>query len=80
MFGLQPGDILIIVIVALLLFGPNRLPEIVRSVGKGIREFQGALKEEPTRPSQQSTPAQPTKEAQTPSAEAQKPTGGEEKT
>ncbi len=79
MFGLQPGDILIIVIVALLLFGPNRLPDVVRSIGKGIREFQGAMKEEPKRPSQEPTAAQPAKEAQTPSAEIEKVTNGVEK-
>ncbi len=78
MFGLQPGDILIIVIVALLLFGPNRLPEIVRSIGKGIREFQGAMKEEPKRPSQPAAPTQP--KAQTPSAEGEKAMNGVEKT
>lgn len=44
-FGLQPLHLLVIVVVALLLFGPSRLPEIGRSLGKTIREFQSATKE-----------------------------------
>lgn len=45
MFGLQPTHILIIAIVALVFFGPSRLPELARSIGKSMREFQGAMKE-----------------------------------
>ncbi len=45
MFGLQPTHILIIVIVALLFFGPKRLPELARSIGKSMKEFQAAMKE-----------------------------------
>jgi len=33
----------LILIVALLVFGPKRLPELGRSMGKGIREFKGSL-------------------------------------
>lgn len=45
MFGLQPIHLLIIVIVAVLLFAPGRLPEAVRSLGKTVREFRVGLKE-----------------------------------
>ncbi len=45
MFGLRPEHILIIVIVALLIFGPARLPELGRSLGKAINEFRGATKD-----------------------------------
>jgi sec-independent protein translocase protein TatA len=45
MFGLQPTHLIIIVIVALIVFGPSRLPEIGRALGKTIREFQTATKE-----------------------------------
>ena len=34
------GEILVIVLVVLLVFGPNRLPEIMRSLGKAYRVFQ----------------------------------------
>jgi sec-independent protein translocase protein TatA len=40
MFGIQ--DIILILIVALLLFGPNKLPEIARSLGKATGEFKKA--------------------------------------
>jgi sec-independent protein translocase protein TatA len=45
MFGLQPIHLLIIVVVAILLFAPSRLPEAVRSLGKTVREFRVGLKE-----------------------------------
>ncbi|MEY3361146.1 MAG: hypothetical protein RL531_865, partial [Actinomycetota bacterium] len=37
---LGPLEILVVVIVALLVFGPNRLPEVARQVGRGIREVK----------------------------------------
>lgn len=56
-FGIQPLHILIVVVVALLVFGPRRLPEIGRYIGKTITEFrQGtqelteSLREEVSRP------------------------------
>jgi sec-independent protein translocase protein TatA len=42
MFGLQPIHILAIAVVALLIFGPSRLPEISRAFGRSIREFRDA--------------------------------------
>ena len=38
-----PGEIVILLIVALLVFGPKRLPEMGRSIGKGMREFKTSL-------------------------------------
>ena len=35
--------LIVILIVALLVFGPKRLPEIGRSLGKGMREFKDSL-------------------------------------
>ena len=41
MFGsIGPAELILIFIVALLVFGPKKLPEIGRSVGKAIREFK----------------------------------------
>jgi TatA/E family protein of Tat protein translocase len=40
MFGLGAGEILIILIVAFLLFGPKQLPEIGRQVGKAVKGFK----------------------------------------
>jgi sec-independent protein translocase protein TatA len=39
-FGLQPIHLVFIFVVALLIFGPKRLPEIGRGVGKAINEFR----------------------------------------
>lgn len=46
MFGnLGMWEMLVILFIVLLLFGARRLPEIGGSLGKGIREFKGSLKE-----------------------------------
>lgn len=39
-FGIQPIHIIIILIVALLIFGPSRLPDLGRSLGKALNEFR----------------------------------------
>jgi sec-independent protein translocase protein TatA len=45
MFGIQPLHIIIIVIVAFLIFGGNKLPELGRSAGKAISEFRKGTKD-----------------------------------
>lgn len=50
MFDISPIQILIVLVIALLVFGPKRLPEMGKSIGRGIREFKGAiLDDEPSR-------------------------------
>jgi sec-independent protein translocase protein TatA len=39
----QPTHLIFIFIVALLVLGPKRLPEVGRSLGKGLRDFKGAM-------------------------------------
>jgi sec-independent protein translocase protein TatA len=41
--NIGPLEIILVLIVALIVFGPKRLPELGRSMGKGIREFRGSL-------------------------------------
>jgi TatA/E family protein of Tat protein translocase len=45
MFGLGVGEILIILAFALIFIGPKKLPELAKSLGKGLREFQRAKDE-----------------------------------
>ncbi len=42
MFGLGFGEIVIILVLALVLLGPQRLPDVAKSLGKGLREFKKA--------------------------------------
>ena len=41
------GELLVILVVLLLLFGAKRLPEIGRSLGQSIQEFKRGMKEPP---------------------------------
>ena len=45
MFGLGMPELILILIVALLLFGPKRLPDLGRSLGRAIASFKEGLKE-----------------------------------
>jgi sec-independent protein translocase protein TatA len=40
----QPTHLLLILAIALLIFGPRKLPELGQGLGKGIRGFKDALK------------------------------------
>jgi len=41
--NIGPTEIIVVLVIALLVFGPRRVPELGRSVGKGIREFRETL-------------------------------------
>ena len=45
LIGIGWQEIVLIFLVLLLLFGAKRLPELARGLGKGIREFKGAVKD-----------------------------------
>ena len=56
-FGIGIWEILILLLVVLLVFGPKRLPEMGRSLGRGMREFKDSISgkdfeddDEPARP------------------------------
>jgi sec-independent protein translocase protein TatA len=40
--GMGTGEIIILVLVILLLFGAKRIPDLARGIGKGIKEFKNA--------------------------------------
>ena len=42
MFGIGAGEFIVILIVGLIVFGPSKLPEVGRALGKGLREFRKA--------------------------------------
>ncbi len=44
-FGIGLPEMVLILVIALLVFGPKKLPEIGRSVGKALRSFQDASKD-----------------------------------
>ncbi len=47
MMGLGMPELIVVLVIALLVFGAGKLPQVGSSVGKAIREFKGALEEKP---------------------------------
>jgi sec-independent protein translocase protein TatA len=43
--GFHPIELIGILVIALLIFGPKKLPEMGSAIGKGIKEFQNGMKE-----------------------------------
>ena len=43
MVNVGPMELIIVLVIALLVLGPKRLPEAGRAVGKGMREFKDAI-------------------------------------
>lgn len=43
MFGLGVGEIVVVLVIALIFIGPKKLPGLAKGLGKGMREFQNAL-------------------------------------
>ena len=45
--AIGPWQIVLIVVIVLLLFGGRKIPELMRGLGSGIKEFKDASKEDP---------------------------------
>ena len=43
MFGIRGWELIIILIIVILLFGPAKIPELARKLGEAIREFRGSV-------------------------------------
>jgi Tat protein translocase TatB subunit len=69
MFGIGFPELIVILVVALIVLGPKRLPEAARTIGKAVAEFRrqtsqmmdefnvrGIMDDEPTRPSTRPAP------------------------
>jgi sec-independent protein translocase protein TatA len=48
--SIGPMELIVVLAIALIVLGPKRLPQTGRSLGRGIREFKGALTSGPDEP------------------------------
>ena len=47
MFGLGIGELVVVLVIVLVVFGAGRLPEVMGSLGKGVQMFRRGLKDPP---------------------------------
>jgi sec-independent protein translocase protein TatA len=66
---LQPTHLLFILVIALIVLGPKRLPEVGRSLGRGLRDFRSAISGQEQDPSEQAVQQLESGESQAPSQE-----------
>ena len=55
----SPWHIFIVLAVILLFFGGRKIPEMMKGLGQGVREFKEGMRGEPTPPAQTSQPQNP---------------------
>ena len=54
-----PGEIILVLAIALIVLGPKRLPSAARSVGRGLREFKESLSEADPREAEEDEDVEP---------------------
>ena len=47
MLGMGIGELLVVLVIVLVVFGAGRLPEVMGSIGKGVQAFKKGLREPP---------------------------------
>lgn len=47
LFSPGPTEIIVVLVIVLLLFGGRKIPELMKGLGKGMKEFKDAQKDEP---------------------------------
>jgi len=67
----SPMHLLIIAIVVLVLFGGRKIPEVMKGLGQGVREFKDGMRGDPQQPTQASQPVNPPVASAPPSAPAE---------
>ncbi len=77
-FDLSPIQLIIVLVIAVLVLGPSRLPQFSRAVGKGLRDFKGAVagehfSDDPPPAAARGTAATATATPPTPAATATQP-------
>lgn len=60
MFSFSMPELVLILVIALVVFGPGKLPEVGKALGKGLQEFRRATTGE-DRPKEEPIPVQPVK-------------------
>ncbi|HWX38731.1 MAG TPA: twin-arginine translocase TatA/TatE family subunit [Candidatus Sulfotelmatobacter sp.] len=68
----SPMDIGLVVLIALILFGGKKIPELMRGLGQGIREFKTGMREDLQTPTQTAQVPPPAAPAATPATEEKK--------
>ncbi len=69
--NIGPLELVIVLVIALIIFGPKRVPELGRSLGRGIREFKSSVSGE------RGTDDEKRRELREPSQEDEEPVEGE---
>ena len=50
MFGLGPQELVLILLIVVVIFGASRIPQLMRGMGTGIKEFKQAVKDDDDEP------------------------------